>query len=91
MCAAYKHEATGPKQSPKSPCQAPLGCAIATPGDNKAPTETISVGGLIANGSTIHATPADSGAEQNACGVETLHQLGIDTANLHDPFHMFMF
>ena len=54
---------------------------------NKAPTVPITVGGLIANGATINATP-DSGAERSACGVEILHQLGIDTANLRDPSHV---
>ena len=75
------------KQSPKSPSQAQLGCVIATLDDNKAPTVPIAIGGLIANGATINATP-DSGVERNACGVENLRQLRIDTANLHDPSHV---
>ena len=95
VCAACKQRGHWAKsslcrvknQSPKSPSQAQLGCVIATLGDNKAPTVPITVGGLIANGATITATP-DSGAERSACGVETLRQLGIDTANLRDPSHV---
>ena len=56
-------------------------------GDNKAPTVPITIGGLIANGATINATP-DSGAEWSTCSIETIHQFGIDTANLRDPSHM---
>ena len=75
------------KQSSKSPSQGQLGCVIATLGDNKAPTVPVTVGSLIASGTTINATP-DSGNGRSACSIETLHQLGIDTDNLRDPSHV---
>ena len=44
----------------------------------------ISVGGLVANGAEILATP-DTNDDRSACGMDTIEALGIDSANLRDP------
>ena len=61
-----------------------MGCILAAVTTAAAPKVRISVGGLIANGAEILATP-DTGADRSACGMDTIEALGIDSANLRDP------
>ena len=68
----------------KAKHNASMGCMLAHISDKVAPRVNVTVGGKIANGTTVPAIP-DSGAERTACGIDTLGKLGIDCDNLRLP------
>ena len=64
--------------------KASMGSIIAAVSTAAAPKVRINVGGLVANGGEVIATP-DTGADRSACGASTIEQLGIDPCNLRTP------